>query len=59
MNAIFGVELYPETGCQSFVYEVDADPNGSRHIYAPEADEFERYPLTGPPHHWFCESIGF
>ena len=48
------------TDCRvGIVYESDADPDGGRHIYSAFADESERYPLTGPPHHWFCESIGF
>jgi hypothetical protein len=46
-------------GCQTYVFEVEADPNGSEHIHDAFADDFERYPLTKAPHHWFCESIGF
>jgi hypothetical protein len=46
-------------GCQTYVFEVEADPDGGRHIYNAFADDYERFPLTGPPHHWFCESIGF
>lgn len=41
------------------VFESEADPDGGTHIYEPVADHYERFPLTGPPHHWFCESIGF
>lgn len=48
------------TDCRiGIVYESEADPQGGEHIYSAFADEYERYPLTGPPHHWFCESIGF
>jgi hypothetical protein len=41
------------------IYESEPDPTGGEHIYSAFADEYERFPLTGPPHHWFCESIGF
>jgi hypothetical protein len=41
------------------IYESEPDPTGGEHIYSAFADEYERFPLTGPPQHWFCESIGF
>jgi hypothetical protein len=40
------------------VFESEADPDGGRHIYSPSADDYERFPLTDAPYHWFCESIG-
>lgn len=41
------------------IYETLPDPHGGEHIYDAFADEYERFPLTDAPHHWFCESIGF